>query len=349
MPARTVRSTVVVIAVSTLLAACGASSSGGDGGTGAADASTSTPAAELASAVRTLGAAHTLNLQLSLGASGADLLQIASGLGGDAPTKPQADAIGNDHIGIQLQAAPGKTVADGGTGAAMGGAFALTLGDDSEDYFTLEAVAGALYGHIDLRYFLNLVGGSPSFNAVQRQVAGAPAFVRDAVAGKWITLSAATLKSLSGLAQGQLGATPSASKIAGLYNKMLTTLLADVAVTRSSSSGTDDLKVTFRLRELLTDEYDAIAPVISAYVPGGAEAFPPLKPKDVPDVAVTFDAFVANGALTKVVLDAGQFDTKEHISVPIDLNISQQGPTISAPSNATAIDLSSLGQLFADA
>jgi hypothetical protein len=336
------RSFALAAAVSAL-AACGSASSGGHPANAAN--SDSTPAVELESAIHTLGDAQTLNLTLSLGASGADLLQIASGLGGDGPTKAQADAIGNDHIGVEIQAAPGKTLRDG----AGGGAFALTLGDPSKDYFTLEQVAGALYGQIDLRYFLGLVNGAPSFNSLQRKVAGAPAFVQDALAGKWISLPASTLKSLAGLAVGQTGGTPSASKLASLRDKALSTLLADVQVTRASTGATDDLKVTFQLRQLISDEYAAIAPVITSLVPGGTAALPPLKATDIPDVTVHFDAFVTNGALSKVVLDAGQFDTKEHISVPIDLNISQQGPTIAAPSDATPIDFASIGQLLAGA
>lgn len=346
MRGRAVLKSVAVVGVAVTLASCGSSSSGG-GGT-KANAANSTPAAELASAIHSLSDAHSLNLQLSLGASGADLLQIASGLGGDNPTKAQADAIGHDHIGIQIQAAPGKTIGDPAGGK---GAFALTLGDADQDYFTLESVDEALYGHIDLRYFLGLINGAPSFSSLEHQVAGAgaPGFIRDALDGKWISLPASTLKSLTGLAaQSQSGASPSAGTLAQLRSKALSTLLADVTVTRSTTGDTDDLKVSFELRKLLTDEYAAVAPLINGFVPGG-EAIPALKPGDIPDVTVNFDAFVTNGALSKIVLDAGQFDTKEHISVPIDLNISESGPTISAPADATPIDLSSLGQLFAGA
>jgi hypothetical protein len=348
MRARSIRGAVVAASMATLLAACGSSNSGGGDDQGnAANASDATPAAELASAIKALGDAHTLKLTLSLGASGADLLQIASGMGDDGPTKVQADAIGHDHIGLQFQAADGKTLRES-TGT-KDTAFALTLGDDSEDYFTLEQVAGSLYGHIELRYFLNLVNGAPSFASLQRQTATAPRFVKDALAGKWISLPADTLKSLSNLAGAQATASANASKFAALKSKALTILLRDVQVTRSSTGDTDDLKVSFPLRKLITDEYTAAAPTVGSLVPGGSEAFPPLKPSDIPDVTVTFDAFVTDGALSKVVLDAGQFDTKEHISVPIELNVAQEGPAITAPSEATPIDFASLGQLFAGA
>ncbi|HVT65611.1 MAG TPA: hypothetical protein VHD81_10690 [Mycobacteriales bacterium] len=347
MRARSVRTGVATAAAAVLLAACGGSSSGGSGpAANTANAHDATPAAELASAIKALGSAHTLKLNLSLGTSGADLLQIASGLGGDGPTKAQADAIGGDHIGLQFQAPDGKSLRDG----AHGGAFALTLGDDSQDHFTLEEVAGSLYGQIDLKYFLDLVNGAPSLHSLQRKLGSAPPFAKDALAGKWISLPAATLKSLAGLAGGQTTpASPSASKLSALQSKALSTLLADVTVTRAASGATDDLKVSFKLRELISDEYAAVAPVVRSLVPGGDQALPPLKPGNIPNVTVNFDAFVTNGALSKVVLDAGQFDTNEHISVPIDLDVTQEGPAITAPSDATPIDFSSLGQLFAGA
>lgn len=343
MRARPIRTSVVLAAAAALIAGCGSSSSGGTKATAANDTSV-TPAVELANAIHALGDAKTLSIQLTLGASGADLLQIASGLGGDGPTKAQADAIGHDHIGIEIQAPEGQTIGDGGKGA-----FAFTLGDDNKDYFILQSVDDSLYGQIDLRYFLGLINGAPSFKSLQQQAAGAPGFIRDALDGKWISLPASTLKSLTALAgQGQTGATPSTGALARLRSQALDTLLADVQVTRTSSDGTDDLKVTFQLRKLISDEYAAVAPIIKSLVPGGS-ALPPLKPADIPDVAVAFDAFVTDGALSKVVLDAGQFDTKEHISVPLELTISQEGPAITAPADATPIDLSSLGQLFSGA
>ncbi|HWC36671.1 MAG TPA: hypothetical protein VG650_17825 [Mycobacteriales bacterium] len=338
----TIRSCAAVAAVVALAAGCGSSSSGGN------KPSSATPASELASSVHALGDAQTLDLSFALGASGADLLQIGSGLGA-GPTKAQADAISNDHIAIELQAPSGKTLRDNGPGTtAGGGAFALTLGDAHRDYFSLESVGGSLYARIDLHYFLGLVNGAPSFNRLSRQVAGAPTFVRDALAGKWISVPAATLKSLSGLAHGQAGATPSAGKFLSLSNKVLTTFLNDLTVTRIASGSTDHLGLDFRLRSAISDEYAAVSPMLSALIPGGS-GLPALHPANIPDVAVHLDAYVTNGALSKLVLDAGQFDTHEHISVPIELNISQQGPTITAPGGATPVDLTSIGQLLGGA
>lgn len=342
MRARTVRTSIALASVAGLLAACGTSS----GGAGASHSAS--PAAELSSAVHALGHAHSLALTFSLGVSGADLLQLASGFGGDGPTKAQADALSNDHIGIEFQAADGKTLGETGGLSPGGSAFALTLGDDNQNYFTFEEVAGALYAHIDLRYFLGLANGAPSFRKVERMVSGAPAFVRDALAGKWISLPAATLKSFEGLATGQLGATPAPSQFNALRAKLLSTLLADLSVTRAASGGTDDLGITFQLRKLISDEYAAVAPTLSGLIPGGA-ALPPLHPAKIPAVSVHLDAFVQNSALSRVELDAGQFDTEEHISLPLELNITQQAPTITAPGNATPIDLGSIGQLLSAA
>lgn len=347
MRAHTVRTAVALAAAGALLVACGSTSSGGK----TAASNSATPAAELANAIKALGSAHTLNLTFTLGASGADLLQIAAGLGNsDGPTKPQADAISNDHIGVELQAPPGSTIgAATAASPSQNGAFALTLGDARQNYVILEEVNGALYEHIDLRYFLGLVNGAPSFASLERQIAGAPAFVHDALAGKWISIPASTVKSIGNLAQTQLGtAAPTQGKIASLYHALLSTFLSNVSVTRVTSGSTDDLKITFQLRQLISKEYQALVPALSALIPGHSAA-PPLQAAKIPNVPVHLDAYVTNGALSKLVLDAGQFDTTQHISVPLELAISQQGPTITAPASSTPIDFPAIGQLLSRA
>lgn len=347
---RAARASVAVLAAGALVAGCGAASSGAGSAAGH-NSSSASPVDELTRSIHALGDARSLDLTLSLGASGADLLQIGAGLDHDGPTKAQADALTNDHISVQLQAPAGQTLgAVHSLSSAKGGAFAVTLGDATKDYFALETIDSALYARIDLPYFLGLAGEPGEYAAIKRRVGGLPPFVGAAVDGKWITLSAATLKSFAGLAQGLGGVkTPSASGVAGLRTRLLTTLLHDLTVTRVSSGSTDHLSVSAQLRAVITDEYAVIAPFARSLVPGDAGGLPSLRPADIPDVPVLLDAYVTNGALSKVVLDAGQFDTKEHISVPIELALSEPAPVITAPDGAVPVDFAAIGQLLSGA
>jgi hypothetical protein len=178
-----------------------------------------------------------------------------------------------------------------------------------------------------------------------------PAFVRAAVNGQWVSLPASTLKALSGFAQGFAGAqgvtppTPNPAKLLRFSHQLLTTLLSDLSVTRVSSGAVDHLALSFQLRRVLSDEYAVVRPFIRSFVPF-AGTLPPLRPTSIPPVTPHLDAYVTGGALSKVVLDAGQFDTKHHFSFPVVLSLSRQGPAIAPPSGAIPVNLPQIGQLL---
>lgn len=288
MGARTGRA-LALLAVGALLAACGSTSSGaGSGGNESGVA----PATELADSIHALTGGRELNLTFSLGASLADIAHI-SAVEHDTPPPAAQDAMTQDRIRLSLQAPPGRTLSGFHPSAGSPtGAVALTFGDAHRDYFAFEVINGSLYGRIDLRYFTTLAGNPRSFARIQRQVATMPAFVRAAVNGQWVSLSAATLKAMSGF-----------------------------------------------------DGYAALRPFIRSVVPF-AGALPPLRATMIPAVTPHLDAYVAGGALSKVVLDAGQFDTKHRISFPVVLTLSRQGRAITAPRGAIPVNLAQIGQLL---
>jgi hypothetical protein len=329
-----------------LLAACGATSSGG------ANQSSAPPATELTQSVHALTAGHSLTLTFNLGLTLADIARI-SAVEHDTPPPAVQQAMTQDHVTIAMEAAPGGTLRNfHPTATSRAGGLAITFGDAHTDYFAFEEINGSLYGRIDLRYFLSLGGNRAGFAKIQHQVTSMPPFVQAAVSGRWVSVSASTLKALNGFAQGlaatrqeEIPKTPAPAKILALTHRLLSTLLADLTVSRVSSGTVDHLAVSFALRRLLTDEYAIARPFLSSIVPIGG-GLPPLKPADIPSVVPRFDAYVTGGTLSKVVFDAGQFDQKHHISVPIILTIARHGPAITAPSNSVPVDLSSIGHLI---
>lgn len=350
-----IRGVVAVALAGALLAACGSTSSGGG------NESSAPPATELADSVQALSAGHALDLTFSLGLTSADIAHI-SAVEHDTPPPAVQKAMTQDHVRIAMQAPPGGSLAGsfGGsvdtvqptaTTTPRPGSFAVTFGDAHADYFAFESVGGSWYGRIDLPYFLSLGGNRNGYAQIQRQVAGMPAFVRAAVRGQWVGISADTLKALSGFAQGIEGSqgitpkTPKPSKVVAFSHRLLSTLLADLTVTRVSSGTVDHLAVTFPLRQMLTDEYAVIRPFFKSLVPFRG-AFPAMRPSTIPALTPRFDAYVTGGALSRIVFDAGQFDRKHHIHAPIVLTISRQGPAITAPSGSVPVDLSSIGQLI---
>lgn len=348
MHARPVRAMFAALLGGTLLAACGSTSSGGNAG----NESNLPPATELAHSVHALTAGNSLTLTFNLGLTLADIAHI-SAVEGDTPPPAAQTAMTQDHVRIQMQAPAGGTLGDfHPTSGTPKGAFALTFGDAHTDYFAFEAVNGSLFGRIDLRYFTALGGSPGAFAKIQRQVASMPPFVRAAVSGRWVSVSASTLKALNSFAQGlaanrqeQIPKSPNPAKILAFTHRLFSTLLADLSVTRLSTGTVDHLAVNLPLRRFLTDEYGVVRPFFGSIVPFGG-GLPPLTPNKIPNVSPRFDAYVTGGALSKLVFDAGQFETKHHISVPVVLTIARQSPAITAPSGATPVDMSAIGQLI---
>jgi hypothetical protein len=196
-----------------------------------------------------------------------------------------------------------------------------------------------MYVQTDLKDLLNSLGKQQTY----RQIAGAggqlPGFVSALVQGKWVSLPLATLKQLSGASSGS---SPNAGRQRHLLDEIKTLLTTDVAVTKTSSGGTDTLTMTTNLRTLSADFRSTFANA----VPGLGSALKSINLANVPNRDVKLVATVSGGRLTGLTFDLGQLTTSGHGSLPLHLSIADSGPTITAPSGAVAVDLSQLGSLL---
>jgi hypothetical protein len=328
--------------------ACGSGSSGGPA-TGHNDSSAS-PATELREAVHALGQGHALTVSLGLGASTAEILRLgASKNGHDGPTPQQAKAIATDRIVFEMVAPAGKTLADAAASPASnrGGAFAIRLQSPTASYFSFLVVDRSLYAQIDLKYFFGLGGALNQYRALVHRSASLPPFVQAALAGRWVSLPAATLQALEGFLKGASGGqlnTPAPSRIRAIENTALTTLLRNLTVARTATGSTDHLTITANVRRVLQREYDALFPQLGT-LSQSFQAIPRPQFGKVPDRNVVLDADVTNGALSTLTLNTGQFSKSIPFSLPVTASFTRGGAPITAPSGATPIDLSQIEQL----
>lgn len=354
MRGRTVRLAAPVILAAGLVAGCGSST-----GVGSHNQSSAPPKAELSAALGALGNGKALTMTFRLATTAADLIKIDhehGDYGPDAIPTPVAKALTADHISIEIEPAGGQTVgALANPGGAKGGVnVGLTLGDDSNNYFSLLEVNKSLYAQLNLPYFLGVAGQPHAYAHLQQQVAGLPAFVRDFVAGKWVSLSYSTLQGIKGLAAGELQGlkknAPSQSELQSLRSKLVGTLFNDLAVTRPTTGSTDHLVLTANIRTLLSDEFRVIKPFLDKIGGSfGASTIPTPDFSGIPSTTPHVDGYVTDGTLSKLSLDLGQFDTKVKYTLPLEVDFSTDPVTIDAPSASTPVDLGSLVQLFATA
>jgi hypothetical protein len=318
-----------------LLAACGTAKI-------ASNDSSAPPTTEFSHAIHALSAGSALTTTLSLDATGADITRLAAQGGSSSGlTAAQAGAIAGAHVVFEVVAPKGKTV--GQVTASPGAAsMSVTAGTGSSTYLSIRSVTGTIYLQVDLKGILALAGASSQYKTLQARVATFPAFVKALVAGKWVSLSLATVKSLESFAEGAAHAKlPTAAQSRKLSSRVVAAVLGDLSATRASTGITDHLVVTGNLRTIAHDVLSAIASAIPA-----AASLGKFAGNSVPSQPIRFDALVTGGALSKLSLDAGQFSRTLHFTLPIVARFVRSGAAISAPAGATPIDLGQLGSLI---
>jgi len=324
--ARPLSRSVAALAVGTtlLVSGCGSSSSGGSD-------HADNPKAALVAGVTQLGDADILTTTFRLDASADDLVKI-----GDATNDPipqnTADAISSARLVIETT--KDKT-------------FSLSAIDGDNTLVELRVIDKTVYVQGDLSAMFDLAGNPDALDTVKAQAAQLPNFVQAFVNGDWVSLDT---QALSGLA-GQLGATatssPSADEGPKLLAELRNTIDKDVTVKEvgTDSEGTH-LQLSGNTRQLATDFQTAVRDT----VPGGGTVADRLDASSAESRTITLDAWVNDGALSKLSLDLAQFDDKNELpqgtSLPIVLTFEQSGHTIDVPTSATPIDLTQLGTLM---
>lgn len=342
MPRRTALAAVVLTATASLLAGCGGSSSGGGGSTSTSNNSSLTPQAELTSAVQALGSASNLTATLKLGGSGSQLLDFVKAQDKSAHlTAAQASEIAGLSLSFDFSAPSGKTLSDA-SGLSSGGSANIAVSEGSKSLITIRFVNKVLYLQADLEDVLNDLGQAATYRQIQAASGQLPGFIGALVSGKWVSLQLSALQQLTGSLGAVASATPNSAQQQHLLTALEALLTKDVTVKRTSSGSTDELALTANLRALAGD----ITSTFAGVIPGAGAALGSADLSSVPDKDITLNASVTDGTLSSLTFDLGQIAKSGHGTLPIELAFSKSGTSITAPSGAVAVDLSSLGSLL---
>ena len=250
--------------------------------------------------------------------------------------------------GSKLSAAaktPGKTDAS----------FALVANGSS--LVEIRDIAGDLYLRADVPTIATLAGQDPStLSAETAQLPTQFSFLSDAIKGNWLEISKTDLASLESTIKMAAAAQASASAAPSIsVNPMALTADLKAAIEKDATvtKGTDDptlgtqLIVTAQTKATSAD----IIAVLQKDIPQLDSALSSASQDSVTDRKVTFDAYVKNGVLTRIAIDAGQFDTKDTPQpvAPLDLDFKPTADAIAAPTASTPIPVAALLQQYGSA
>jgi hypothetical protein len=346
-PARVVAMTIAVGTASVLaLSACaskGAAGAGATGGTGA-----QSPAAALTASVDNIYSGNSASFDLTFQP---DAAAIAA-MNASTPADQQATTsklFGNGGLDVKIQISADKPLKDLSATDVPNASVSVSLG--GKDYLDVVSVGGAVYLKADVPDALTLAGLPSSI--VTGELGKLPPAIQApaqaALAGKWLSISAADLKSIEALAQTMGGGdnaapavTPSPGEAAALTQALLNGLTKDTTIT---DKGSGELQISGQTKAVAQDVLQSVQPVLGS-LPGVAKTdFGKIQTQlaGLPSQNATFDVWIKGGVLSEVNVDVLQFaKDKTAGHAPLDLKLTQNSGAINAPSGATAIDLQSI-------
>jgi hypothetical protein len=314
-----------------LAAGCGAGSPSAAGSQAAKN--------ELIAAISKLGAGAAVSGSLHLSATAAQLMALghhnmrdvraAALLAGATVTFAEASPTGQrlSAAGCASSAGP----------PAVNSAFAVDLQGQPIVQLRTLARTKTLYVQAEVGRILRLAGhGAPPLSRIQAQLPASMGFLRDLLAGRWISISESQL---SGLQQTG-GAAANAARSCQLTAQLKRALERSVSV---ASISTDHLRVAASVRALGTNLIETFRQVL----PTSSAAFGSMRPSQLPNRQIRLDAYLSGGRLSELSLPLTQMlSSAQHSAVhgnpAVVIDFSPTAPTITAPPHATRANLQQL-------
>ena len=331
-----VRSVVVTAAVALLAGGCGG---------GATNTSSKDPKTAFGVGRDGLNDAEALTVTLKLDTTPETLIALAKATG-DPLVPTTAQALAGGQLVFENKTTNGKKLSEIKSGDANATAGRVSFAENGTSYVEFRTRDSNLYLRADVKGLLGVVGKSKQYDELQARANTLPAFVKALVAGQWVSLPSSVLTALASQFGGS-GALPSAAQMKKLISDVNAVIDRDVAVTRVGSDDQGDhLTLTVQSRQFVTDALQAI----SGAVPAAGLALAKVNPTEVPQRSVVLDAWINDGALSKLSIDIAQFfdDKLKAVAahLPVVLTFDRSGDDIEKPDGATQIDLTQLGALL---
>jgi len=334
-----------------LVAGVLAAAAAGCGGGSASKTKNLTPQDALAQSVTALGDGSALHVRMKLAVTDQQLVDIANAdPSGDRLDTQKAHLFTSGDLDYATRTTDGRKLRDvGATGKADGLFVVHTDGAAIVEMRTLGATK-TLYARADVPKILQLAGQKPSQLAAQlNEVPPQFSFVKDAAAGKWLSLDLTQAQNLVkqfGAGSSALPTDPAQARM--FTDKLLGVLKADTRATRAGTSDAGDhLVLTASTKDLATDLLTTLK-----QLPGTGASLGMLNANRVPDRQVRLDAYIKDGVLSQLSMDLTQFasgdDAKKLAGkhLPLQMTFDQTAPDIVAPTGAVPVDLAAVMRAF---
>ena len=313
-------------------------------GSGASATSSKDPKAALNTGFDGLTNTDALTVTFRLDTTPDKLVAMSkeSGKASDRIDAATAQKVATASIVIETKTSDGTKLSDVKPGSKAKAATRFAFVEDGEALAQILTNSSALYVQAQVEKLLDLFNQKKQFATLQARAATMPAFAQALLAGKWVSLDLNALKSLSSQFGGAQ-ATPNQQQAQKLMNDLRAVLTKDVTVTRvGTDSQGDHLKLVAQTRAVAND----FLQTVQTDVPAAGLATGAVKPQNVPDRPVSIDAWVKDGALSKLSLDVVQFakpgEAKPGDSLPVVLTFQRGGDSITPPTGAERIDTTQL-------
>lgn len=324
--------TVIVTAAATLVAACGSSTP-------------KTPQSTLKAGISGIGHTSSLTITTALDTTPQALIALAQQMG-DKLSPTVAAGLASASFVIEIRDSDGKDLSTLKPGSTKGLAVDLALKAGGQTLAEIIGIDSTLYVQAEVASALGLLGRSKLYGELQARAATLPKFVQAFVAGKWVSLD---LTSALG-AMSQFGiAAPGAQQWAAFAKAFDGLITSDVKVTRvGSDSQGDHLQLSAQTKKLVGD----LVLAVTSNIPISTFLLSKVKVASLPDTAMTADAWVKDGTLSKLSVDLTQFAKPGSTAaggghLPLVVTFDRSGGSaITAPTGATAVDVSQLFTLL---
>jgi hypothetical protein len=289
---------------------------------------------------------------LSLGLTGSQVQQLAHESGGHALTTKQADALASSEVVVDMVSGHGEAIgssqyrhdADNQIDALV------RLGQTTIAEF--RTVGGNLYLRINFQGFSAVTDGTTTpgggfegmLQHFNNYVPGLGALGR----GDWVSVPMASIKGILNEAMAQ---TPSQAlsgreaKIGQLISQIKSDVRNDSTYTNDGDhGGRTEYTITVQAHTLAQQIVQAVSGLLPA---GFGTMFNPTQVANrlpIPQT-VPVELWVKDNKAEEIDLNLHQLDTKIPVSIPLRLVIGG-GQRVSAPSGATPLNLSIVGQIL---
>lgn len=344
---------LAVAAVGLVISACGTTKTAAS-----TNSASGTPASSLGASITALGAQSSIEASFSIPITAAQAGQLASMGSSSSSTGGVAKALTTGSVFFAEQTGKGEALDSTAASSDPANSYDFGISFGSDTPFEVRYVGQSVYLHLQAATLFSDLGEPASkasaldaeLTKLNADIPGLGALAN----GGWVEASQATLAPLLGdlksfaASGGGSSLSNIGSTLVGLRTSVLAAIKANSTVTSlGTSNGRQGYAVDVKAQALATS-IDAALNSASGVVPSVGNKLGGLSKSiaSIPSsLVVTIDAYTSSGKLAEADLNLDQLVTKSPPTFPVPLRMTISSASISAPTGATQLNLSTIPSL----